>query len=462
MFSEGVGKVRALAPTGMLGAGFPEESLELALRHEPTFIGCDAGSTDTGPSQLATGRAYFSRAACQRDLALMLQAARAAGIPLLVGSCGTGGGDLQVEWVREIVLEIAREHDLHFNLAVIRSEQQKSAIKNWLKTDRIRPLNPAPILNGDVIDRALHVVAMMGVEPFQAALRAGADVILAGRSSDTSIFAAIPRMQGVPPGPAWHAAKILECGAAAVTHRTASDSMIAALSDDHFVVEPPNPALSCTPQSVASHTLYENADPFLLVEPSGTLDCSGCSYEAVSERAVRVTGSTFRPAREYTVKLEAAELAGYQTLVIGGIRDPLILQQFDDWLAGADRQVRHRINRIYGTDLRDQDFRLNYRVFGRNGVMGAAEPTPYIQGHEVALIIEVTAQTQDIATALAATASHMIIHYPIPQWSGLITTLASPYAPLEIERGPVYRFSMNHVVVTEDPLSMFPIEITQV
>ena len=45
----------------------------------------------------------------------------------------------------------------------------------------------------------------------------------------------------------------------------------------------------CTPQSVASHTLYENADPFALKEPSGTLRTDKARYEAISNRAVRVS-----------------------------------------------------------------------------------------------------------------------------------------------------------------------------
>ena len=55
----------------------------------------------------------------------MLLGARRIGVPLLVGSCGTGGADAQVDLVRDIVLEIAREEKLSFRLATIRSEQQK-------------------------------------------------------------------------------------------------------------------------------------------------------------------------------------------------------------------------------------------------------------------------------------------------------------------------------------------------
>ena len=196
---------------------------------------------------------------------------------------------------------------------------------------RIKPLWPAPHFDQAVIERSAHIVGMMGAEPFIRALQAGADVVIAGRASDTAIFASVPLMLGFPAGPAWHAAKILECGAAAVVNRRTPDCMFAWLRRDHFVVEAPDETLRCTPQSIASHSLYENADPFKLVECSGTLDLTQSEYEAVSERAVKVTGSTFLEAKEYTVKLEGAERAGYQSILIGSIRDPFIIRQIDDW-----------------------------------------------------------------------------------------------------------------------------------
>jgi hypothetical protein len=53
---------------------------------------------------------------------------------------------------------------------------------------------------------------------------------------------------------------------------------------------------------------------------------------------------------------------------------------------------------------------------------------------------------------------HMAVHYPVPEWSGLITSIAYPYSPAEIERGASYRFNMNHVVEPGSPLEMFRIE----
>ncbi|MBU4372434.1 MAG: DUF1446 domain-containing protein [Proteobacteria bacterium] len=93
------------------------------------------------------------------------------------------------------------------------------------------------------------------------------------------------------------------------------------MRDDHFDVEPLDMDARCTPQSVASHTLYENADPFLITEPDGTIDSTGSRYEALSDRAVRVYGSQFRKADRITIKLEGAELDGYQSVIVAGGRE---------------------------------------------------------------------------------------------------------------------------------------------
>ena len=53
---------------------------------------------------------------------------------------------------------------------------------------------------------------------------------------------------------------------------------------------------ACTTLSVAAHMIYENANPNVMREPSGTLDVTDARYEQLDERRVRVTGSRL-PAR---------------------------------------------------------------------------------------------------------------------------------------------------------------------
>lgn len=453
---------RALSPTGVLGSGFLETSFETALARRPHFIGCDAGSTDPGPSHLGAGHAAFPRAAVKRDLRLMLLGARRLGIPLLIGSAGTAGADVHLEWAFEIAREIAREERLSFRLALIHAEQRKDYLRRRLREGRIKPLDPAPEFNEGVIDRAERFVGMMGDEPFLKALEAGAEVVIAGRSSDTAIFAGLPMKHGFPAGLAWHAAKILECGAAAVVNRKTPDCMMAAIHGDHFVVEAPDPELTCTPQSIAAHSLYENADPFFLKESSGTLDLTQSRYEAAGDRAVKVSGSAFIPADRYTVKLEGAEKVGYQSVVIGSVRDPFIIRQIDDWTARLQERIHERVAQVFGAALRRDAYHIHSRIYGKNGTMGPLEPVKEIRSHELCLLIEATAPTQEMASSIAGIIRHQGLHLPIPEWSGLITALACPYNPAHLDRGAVYRFNVNHVVEPDDPYELFPIEVIEV
>ncbi|MBS1218230.1 MAG: hypothetical protein H6R21_1363 [Proteobacteria bacterium] len=391
-------EIRILSATGILGSGFREETLKRAMTLKPDFIGADCGSTDPGPHHLGSGEPQFSDAACKRDLRLMLLAARAAKIPVIVGSAMTAGTDAQLERLAGIAREIAREEKLGFKLATIASEQDRNYLKRRLREGRIKPLANAPQFDEAVIDRSSHIVGMCGAEPYIEALANGAEVVIAGRSSDTSIFAAMPVMRGFNPATVWHAAKILECGAACVVQRKYPD----------------------------------------------------CNFAIVTD-----SGSTFKKAERYTIKLEGAELAGYQSIVLGSVRDPIILRQFDHWLENLIKAARDRIRAVMG-DTIDSQYRLDVRQFGRNAAMGVLEPDMSI-GHEVGLLFQITAPTQKLATALAKSLSHIAVHYPVPEWTGLITSVAFPYSPAEIDKGASYRFNMNHVVEPDTPLEMFRI-----
>jgi hypothetical protein len=447
-----------VSATGMLGSGYRAESLDKAIELGARMIGCDAGSTDPGPGPLATGSCMFARPAVKRDTEIMLTRAVAAGIPLVIGSAGTSGSDEGLAFMLDIVREIAKEHGLHFRLAAIHSELSKETVRGYLRAGRARALPPSEPLADADIDAASHIVAMMGVEPIQAAVKAGAQIVVAGRSSDTSVFAALPLLEGFRPAVVWHMAKILECGAAAVAHRLAPDSMMAVVHDDAFDVFPLREDYRCTPQSVASHTLYENADPFDLKEPSGTLDTKEARYEAISDRAVRVSGARFTHAGEYTIKIEGVRQGGYSTILMGGVRDPYIIASLDDWLAQLDEAIRVRIVATVG----NRPYEIITRVYGRDGVMGGLEPEKRVAGHEVFILWDVISDSQELSHAIAASVSHLAVHNPIPKWHGLISGVAFPYSPPELDRGPVYEFHLNHVLVPESPTSLFRTEFAEV
>ena len=220
-----------------------------------------------------------------------------------------------------------------------------------------------------------------------------------------------------------------------------------------FTVEPPNPALRCTPQSVAAHTLYENADPYYLVESGGTLDTTAVQYEALSDRAVRVRGSRFVASEKYTVRIEGAALAGFRSIVVAGIRDPLLLRQLDKFLSSLRAVINRKIEK--SLKISSNAYTLSFRVYGWNASLGPLEPISHVEGHEIGLIIDVVASSQSMAADILPLVWHTGLHHAIPEHEGLISNFAFPFSPPGIDVGPVYRFCANHVWELKDPCEPF-------
>src|SRR2546421_11272432 len=80
-------EIRYIAGT-LVGAGADIGSLDEALKENPHFIGCDAGTTDAGPFSLGSGLRAFSNEAVKRGVAAFLAAGHRAGVPALIGSAG--------------------------------------------------------------------------------------------------------------------------------------------------------------------------------------------------------------------------------------------------------------------------------------------------------------------------------------------------------------------------------------
>ncbi len=442
-----------LSASGLLGYGFPEESLKLGFARGLHMVGVDGGSSDPGPHYLGSGKCVNSRMAMKRDMALLLNGAMAHKIPMIIGSCGGAGGEPHLMACVEILHEIAREEGLHFKLAVIHSEQERGWIKERLMAGKIHPLGNAGPLSDEVINRAERIVGMMGPEPYRSALEKGAQVILAGRSTDPAPWAAMAMHLGLPPAPAWYAGKMLECGSGAAVPK-GHDCLIGTVLSDCVEVEPPNPERRCTPLSVAIQALHENTSPIMHREPGGLLDTTECTIEALSGRAVRISGMRWEPQR-YTIKLEAAERVGYSAITIGGTRDPLLIERINSFLETVREQVAFKTS---GFKVRRDDYRLIFRLYGCNGVMGDWEPRHDAAPHELGIVVEAVAQTQEIACAVNAIARVTLLHTDFPGRLCKEGNMAFPFSPSDIERGPVYQFSLRHVVEPDDPYEMFPIE----
>ena len=440
-----------LSPCGILGYGFPEKSLALGMAEKPDAIIVDAGSTDAGPHKLGAGVAIVSRQAAKIDLTRLMHAAHEAGIPLLIGSAGGSGARKHTLWTLDIIEEIAREMDWHAKIAVIYADIPDEAVRQARNSGRLEKMSPnVPELTDEAIDATNGMVAQMGVEPIMKALADKPDIVVCGRAYDPAPFAAFAMMRGHQPGLCQHMGKILECGTLCAEPGTAKDVMLARLDDTGFEVWPANPERKCNITSVAAHTFYEKDHPTLLHGPGMELDLSACRFEQVGEGRVRVTGSQLRDV-PYTIKLEGARLAAYRTFVLAGIRDPLLIACMDE----VEKEVVKSVDAYYGG--LDPAVQINFYHYGRDAVMGPLEPTP-VPGHEIGLMFEVIAPTQEQANAVCASVRSTYLHYGYPGRKSTAGNLAFPFAPSDVPFGPVYAFSAYHLMQVEDPCEFFPIE----
>lgn len=342
-------------------------------------------------------------------------------------------------------------------MALIHAEQQRDAVRFWLRQGRIHALRNVPELTEAVVERTTRIVGMMGAEPFMRALEGGADVVLAGRASDAASWAACAMQRGLPPAPAWYAGKMLECGTACATPK-GHDCLLATVREEHVELEPTNPVRRCTPLSVATHALHENASPTLHEEPGGLLDATDCTFAVASDRVVRVSGMQWTK-RSYDIKLEGAECVGFRAITICGTRDPVLIGQTDSYLQAVRDDVAAR---AAGFGVSQERYHLVFHVYGKDGVMGAAEPVKQVTSHELGIVVEVVAANAEDARAVLAIARVVIPKIDFPGRLCKSGNMAFPFSPSDISVDPIYRFSVFHVVRTDDPYAMFPIEYEEV
>lgn len=446
-------ELRILSPTAILGYGFPMESFEEGMKRKPHVIAVDAGSTDPGPYYLGAGKSFTDRNSVKRDLEIMIPAALEQNIPVIIGTAGGSGGRPHVAFCVDIIKEIAREKSLSFKMAVIQSEFDKDFIKQNLKEGNIEPLFPAKQITEADVDDTVRIVAQMGEEPFMEALEQGADVILAGRSYDPSVFAALAIKEGFDKGLAIHLGKILECAAIAALPGSGSDSMFGYLRKDNFVLEPLSPLRKCTTLSVAAHTLYEKSNPYILPGPGGAINLHECEFVQLDDDKVKVSGSRFVSTDDYFVKLEGVRKVGYRTISCAGVKDPIMISKIDSITQSVKDRVQNNFEN-YGIT----DFFLDFKIYGKNGVMAMFDHVDEELGHELMIIIEAVAPTQEQASTICGFARSTMLHFG---YEGRIATagnLAFPFSPSDAEMGEVYEFSVYHLLKIDNPTDVFPIE----
>ncbi|MEM1983033.1 MAG: acyclic terpene utilization AtuA family protein [Sulfolobales archaeon] len=454
-------EIRLYDVSAQIGYGFPVESLEVALKWDPHVLVAQGTSTDAGPYYLGAGASYTEFEGVKRDLKLAIKAAKEHGIPFIF-SVGGAGADIHVKEVFEIINQISKELKFRLTVAFVSGEISKEWLKRKLVSgSKAKRLVNFPrlseYLTAHDVDESVRIVAQMGPEPIMKALdlyfKGEVDGVITGRSLDVGVVAAYPLRFGMPKNLVYHMSKILECGAIAADPGSSSDGIFGIINKDYFLVRPPNPKRRCTVTSVAAHSFYERDNPLMEKLPEGYLDVTTAKYVQFDERTVMVSGSRFVPT-PYTIKLEGVKQIGFRTISIAGSRDPTFISKINSVLEEVTEIVKDRMKHIP-----NDEYVINFRVYGINGVMGIYEPLKNVQPHEVGIVIDVVAKTQEIANSVCALARATLLHHGFDGRKTTAGNIAFPFSPSDFPAGPVFEFNIWHTLELDDPTEPFRIEV---
>ena len=170
---------------------------------------------------------------------------------------------------------------------------------------------------------------------------------------------------------------------------------------------------------------------------------------------MRVTGSVWHPSERYTVKLEGAQLAGYQTISLVLVRDRRYVEAIDQWIS----QLREAFVQREGSNIAG-DYGLEFRLIGSNATLGALE-TRRQEAHEIGVLVVITAADQQAANDIAKLLNPYLLHYALTP-NEPMPTFAFPFSPPEMDRGGLHEFVLNHVMTLERPMDAFALNVVEV
>lgn len=443
--------VKILCPTGHLSfTPLEPDSFHRGCELAPDFIAADAGSCDMGPRPLGADQHVSLEAWQRQDLEYMLLASRRLGVPMIIGSASDTGTDRGVDQFVELITDIAREHRLPpFKLAAIYSEVPVAELKRRLGAGRrIEGLDGRPDADAATLERTDRAVAVMNAEPMRKALKNGADVVIAGRSSDCAIFAAPLLNAGFSPAISYYTGKLMECASFCAEPFMGKESIMGRVQGESVEVTAMHPGQRCTPASIASHAMYERTNPLREYVAGGYVDMTDCRYEQVDPKTTRASGARFVTDPVVKVKIEGAGMVGQRRLAIVGIRDPYTIGLIDRAIAWGRTKLEERFGPA------DESYQCFFHVYGRDAVMGALEPSPPRQPHELCIVVEALHRDAKRAEEICALGARNLFYARLPEVKG--TAGAAAMMSDEILIGePGYEWTLNHLIPVADPLELF-------
>jgi hypothetical protein len=190
--------------------------------------------------------------------------------------------------------------------------------------------------------------------------------------------------------------------------------------------------------------------------PGGTLDLRKIRFRQVNDRTVEVSGSRYIKAKQYRVKLEGAGKVGFNSMCILGIRDPRMMRQIDTIVENTKKNVAEAFPPSSWDDAQ-----IFIHLYGKNAIMGEREPLRHRLPHEVAMVIETSARTQERADIICDFARQNLF---TARYEGQKATAGSVSMMFDgVWHGHgAYRWIIHHLMPLDDPMEIFPISLLRI
>jgi Acyclic terpene utilisation family protein AtuA len=373
-----------------------------------------------------------------KDLPLQMKAllpfVKEKGIKLL-----TNGGGINPLGAQQEILRVAREMGMTgLKVAVVTGDNVLDRIPEFL--EKGYPLNH--LETGDEVkvvqDRLQFANAYIGARPIVEALRAGADIVVTGRTTDTAQFLAPLIYEYGWKEDEWDKlasgifmGHLLECSAQSTGGNFSGnwqeiegfDRMgypIAEVSEhgEFTIRKVEDQGGLVTVDTVKEQMLYEIHDPSAYITPDVIVDLTGVHLENTGPNQVTVTGVRGKP-RTDSLKVVMGYEDGYAAQVVVGFSWPDALQKAKK----VDEIIRKQLER----------YRWNYEevrtdYIGYNSLSGPLAFEPQQDLNEVYLRMAVKAKTKQEAARFSRLFPPLALNGP-PTMSGF-TGNSSPRALL--------------------------------
>jgi len=435
-----------------------EDEIAQAMEWGVDAIVAQGTGSDWGPYWLGSGDQVAANQAA--NVEPYVRAALAHDIPFIF-SFGIAGGDVHLETCLRSFDELCVRNGWRPRVGVVRSELDKARLAAAV-TGR-PPILPASAGSGhealtlEDVDDAVRVVALIGPEPVMNLLERGVDGVITGRALDIGLFMALPMLRGIPKAIAAHAGKLLECGGLALEPGDSGRAIWASIDETGFEVRSPSRLASVSVRGLVSHTFYERSHPTLEENPGGTLDLSAATYTETGS-GVRCEGAQWHEA-PYTVLMEGARREGYRAISVMAIREPELLRQARAWADDAEAATAAAPR--FADAVASGRLRLTTRILGLDAVLGDLEPHQTVTGHEAGVLVDVVADTAELAKEAAYYLFIRLFIGPYPDRKTTAGNTAVPIMPVVIPVSEVFTFSIYHLLPLADPVEPFGLSVEE-